>query len=381
MFSSPLTTADAINFGLLAVGVLTLAVGFYYSHKAQIQSIKTEQATAYLSLEMYSSEVFKYEAEHCALLLPYRSISRPASLPGGVAEANAAGVAVNLYFQTLNLFEVCTRFRKKGVIEAEIFASWVAWFYDTLDDWYFRAQWREGIRENYTPDLQAIFDAGVAIFDRLGDADEPAIDLQRKRAFYEAVGGQLACDEVRGWLGKTRDVPAPADPGRFAISWPSGSEDRAQVAAFLAQTLSEEPAYISHGEIQWGLSSDGRHWARDLAARLSEDLAELDESRSLLAACEEKRIVGAAVIAWSAGARISYGAIEDLAVAAAFRSQGLGAAMVAAIETEARRRGAAWLFLESGLDNHRAHAFFGRQDYKPLSKVFGKDLLAAPGGR
>jgi GNAT superfamily N-acetyltransferase len=302
-------------------------------------------------------------------------------LPREAVESIEAGVAVNLYFQTLNLFEVCTRFRKNGVIDEEVFASWISWFYDTLDDWYFREQWRGGMRGNYTPDLQTIFDAGVAIFDRFGESDEPGIDRQRKRAFYEALGDQLDCDEVRAWLGAAEKVPERAAPGRFSFSWPRGSDELAQAAAFLAQTLRAQPAYISHGEIQCGLSSDGRRWARDLAARLAEDLAGLDEGRSVFVAREGTGIVGVAVIKWSAGGRIRYAAIEDLAVADALRSHGLGAAMIDAIETEARRRGGAWLFLESGLDNHRAHAFFGRHGYRPLSKVFGKALVAPSGER
>jgi GNAT superfamily N-acetyltransferase len=119
---------------------------------------------------------------------------------------------------------------------------------------------------------------------------------------------------------------------------------------------------------------------RNLSALLAEDLAGPDDGRSLIAAREGKRMLGTAVVAWGAGARIEYATIEDLAVAPGLRSQGLGAAMIDAIEAEARRRGAAWLFLESGLDNHRAHAFFIRHDYRPLSKVFGKQLKVAPGG-
>lgn len=379
MFAGALTTADTINLGLLAIGVLTLAVGLYYSHQTKVQSVKTEQATAYLSLEMYSNDVFKYEAENFALLVPYRSLSRPADLPAEAAGSNAAGAAVNLYFQTLNLFEVCTRFRNDGVIEEEVFATWVAWFYDTLDDWYFRAQWREGVRENYTHDLQAIFDRGVAIFERFGESDAPAVDRQRRRAFYRAVGDQLDCDAVRTWLGAEGDAPAPAEPGRFALSWPMRQDERVQAAVFLAQALRETPAYISHGEIQCGRSPDGRRWAPDLAARLAGELAGLDEGRSLLVARERAAIVGAAIVKWSAGEGPRYAVIEDFAIAAPLRSLGLGAAIIAAIETEARRRGNAWIFLESGLDNHRAHAFFGRHDYRPLSKTFGKELRAAPG--
>jgi hypothetical protein len=38
----------------------------------------------------------------------------------------------------------------------------MAWFYDTLDDWYFREMWIE-TRGNYTDDVRDIFDLGVAM--------------------------------------------------------------------------------------------------------------------------------------------------------------------------------------------------------------------------
>jgi hypothetical protein len=34
-----------------------------------------------------------------------------------------ANIAHNLYFQTLNLFEVCARFRRQEIIEHQVFAS------------------------------------------------------------------------------------------------------------------------------------------------------------------------------------------------------------------------------------------------------------------
>jgi N-acetylglutamate synthase-like GNAT family acetyltransferase len=48
--------------------------------------------------------------------------------------------------------------------------------------------------------------------------------------------------------------------------------------------------------------------------------------------------------------------------------------MMAMIEAEARSRGVAWLFLESGVRNHRAHGFFETAGFATVSHVFGKPL-------
>jgi hypothetical protein len=41
---------------------------------------------------------------------------------------------------------------------------------------------------------------------------------------------------------------------------------------------------------------------------------------------------------------------------------------------EAQSRGAAWLFLESGRDNRRAHDFFTRRGFTEISRVFARRL-------
>jgi hypothetical protein len=41
---------------------------------------------------------------------------------------------------------------------------------------------------------------------------------------------------------------------------------------------------------------------------------------------------------------------------------------------KARSRGAAWLFLESGRDNRRAHDFFTRRGFTEISWVFARRL-------
>ena len=40
-------------------------------------------------------------------------------------------------------------------------SGWVAWFFDVLTEWGFRAAW-DDLRDNYTPDLRMVFDAFVA---------------------------------------------------------------------------------------------------------------------------------------------------------------------------------------------------------------------------
>lgn len=148
------------------------------------------------------------------------------------------------------------------------------------------------------------------------------------------------------------------------------------VAAFFSRTVALDDAYVSHGEIQTGLSHDGKTWVPDLDARMAEDLADLGENRSVAVGMDGDRIMCAAIAVWERTPRVSFGILEDLAVDPSARSLGTGAALVAFVEQAAIDRGMQWMFLESGLHNEGAHRFFERHGFQPMSKVFSKRLSA-----
>ena len=148
-----------------------------------------------------------------------------------------------------------------------------------------------------------------------------------------------------------------------------------EVAEFVSHAIVGDPKYISHGEIQCGLSRDGVTWADNLPALMQEDIHAPDgDQRVAVARDDAGTLVGAAIVVTVQNARASYIVIEDVVVSPNARSGGVGKALIAFIEDDARSRGAEWAFLESGLHNDRAHHFFERLSYKPLSKVFGKAL-------
>jgi GNAT superfamily N-acetyltransferase len=147
-----------------------------------------------------------------------------------------------------------------------------------------------------------------------------------------------------------------------------------ETARFFARVIARDASYVSHGEIQTGLSSDGVHWDADLEAKFVEDLAQLDDDRMVIVAYADGVLVGALIALWVETARVSYMVIEDLAVDPSARGSGVGAALVGFAEAEGRSRHMAWSFLESGLGNHGAHSFFETHGYAVVSKVFARRL-------
>lgn len=169
-------------------------------------------------------------------------------------------------------------------------------------------------------------------------------------------------------------APRPAD-AHADLLWDRSPATAEAVARFFARTIGGDARYISHGEIQGGLSDDGVAWRDDLEDRFVEDLRDPGADTGLLVArAADGALAGAAIVEWHVTRRTRFAILADLSIQPARRSAGLGARMVAEIECEARRRDMQWIFLESGKDNLRAHAFFERHAFHEISHVFGKAL-------
>ena len=104
------------------------------------------------------------------------------------------GVADNFFLQQLNLFEIAARFRREKAFAEAIFGSWVIWFHDVHNSWWFRARWNEDYRDNYTKDLREIFD------DPVKNYDPAAAPIQRKRAFFAHASKVFNCPVILKWL-------------------------------------------------------------------------------------------------------------------------------------------------------------------------------------
>jgi hypothetical protein len=119
----PLTTQDLISIFAAAIALAAFLAAFWFSRRARQDGLRVEKSNAYLNLEVASSEVFKYETEKDAQLAPYRTVYAPPAMRARLVAMQDANIAHNLYFQTLNLFEVCARFRRQEIIEHQVFAS------------------------------------------------------------------------------------------------------------------------------------------------------------------------------------------------------------------------------------------------------------------
>lgn len=148
--------------------------------------------------------------------------------------------------------------------------------------------------------------------------------------------------------------------------------DVTRLADLFWASLNAHPAYISHSEIQTGIALDsgipapnGRtKWERYI-------LGKITHSRSRVWIAEQgETLAGFVVQSFNTDYERTFGVIDDLLVAASLRGSGLGGDLLEAGIAWLREQGACDIYLESGVDNHAAHAFFERHQFRCISHMF-----------
>lgn len=155
--------------------------------------------------------------------------------------------------------------------------------------------------------------------------------------------------------------------------------DRLQ-AAFLSH-INAHPEYISHGEIQMGVgiaihTEDGK-----FAGRPSPNAAEMwhkyitehlasDDAAVFVAENTERQLLGFSVIDIEEDGADPFGMLCDLLVLPQSRTQGIGTALMQTDFAWFKEKGIKDIYLESGRENHSAHAFFEHHGFEHVSNIY-----------
>jgi GNAT superfamily N-acetyltransferase len=163
------------------------------------------------------------------------------------------------------------------------------------------------------------------------------------------------------------------------VAWCETSTRAAELAAFFAGNVG--PDYISHAELQGGRALSPTEWRPNLVEILR---AEIDarlaaapsatNDRPIAVAEKDSALVALALLTFADTAPVPFAIVEDLIVGPQARGRGVGKTMLDWIARQAQARGIRRLFLESGAHNDRAHAFFGREGFRPTSIVMMREL-------
>jgi len=168
----------------------------------------------------------------------------------------------------------------------------------------------------------------------------------------------------------------------LTISWCNDPRRARELADFFARHVG--PAYISHSELQGPRALSPVQWHDRLPDILREEMeprlaqsggvAPGRTSQPILVAESGGAVVGLSFVTFDGNAGVPFAIIEDLIVDPSRRSQGIGKAILDWIAAEARTREVRRLFLESGVQNERAHHFFEQEGFQTVSVVMMRSL-------
>ncbi|MCI1640637.1 MAG: GNAT family N-acetyltransferase [Bacteroidales bacterium] len=154
-------------------------------------------------------------------------------------------------------------------------------------------------------------------------------------------------------------------------------EDEEVLADIFMDHIRSDKEYISHGEIQMGVaimseggpepSSDARKmWMKYIDSHIKP----ADGNASVFKIADKKNIAGFCVVDIEEDGAEPFGMVCDVLVREDFRSLGLGSRLLEQALSWFSSKGIKDIYLESGKDNHAAHAFFRKRGFRHISEIF-----------
>lgn len=148
--------------------------------------------------------------------------------------------------------------------------------------------------------------------------------------------------------------------------------DIGRLSALFWEHINADSSYISHSEIQMGVAVDGgtpapegpQKWTQYLSAMIE------GESSSVFIYEQDGQARGFVVLDVNRGLGAPWGMVCDLLVDRDLRGCGIGVQLLEYGVEWLRSKGAADIYLESGIRNHSAHEFFERKGFAPVSMMF-----------
>ncbi|MGM9736059.1 MAG: GNAT family N-acetyltransferase [Candidatus Cryptobacteroides sp.] len=157
-------------------------------------------------------------------------------------------------------------------------------------------------------------------------------------------------------------------------------EDENVMCDIFMSHIEAHPEYISHGEIQMGVGegafSDGEFLtrpapdARDMWMKYIHGNITSPQRAAVYKAVSAEGIVGFCVVEIMEDGAEPFGMVCDVLVKESCRCSGVGTALLDTALSWLRSNGIKDIYLESGQNNHAAHAYFVRRGFRKISEIY-----------
>jgi len=217
------TLAQMINNAMQVIGVVIAAAMIIVTNLFNAREAdKNARHKIYQSLELQSIELFRFEADHPELVKAFWFSDDGDDAPATREKQLLAYQTRQYVCQMLNLFEMSFRFRKEGIVPADVFGSWAIWMWELCEEPRFAAMWRDGagLRLNYVADFRQAIDAGIEIADSargLPEYEAAAQASARRDIFAERLAALLGgCTVLGQWFDDALPPRIEAKPAAIA---------------------------------------------------------------------------------------------------------------------------------------------------------------------
>jgi ribosomal protein S18 acetylase RimI-like enzyme len=135
-------------------------------------------------------------------------------------------------------------------------------------------------------------------------------------------------------------------------------------------------SYISHSEIMYGRALDSHHWNPDLRTVFTEQLMNdydydgTSKLNILIVENDNEEIVGMLVFNVINSPFKKYAILEDMLLDSNVRGQSLGSKLLENVIQKSKDWNVSFIMLESGVNNHGAHHFFGKYGFQKVSETY-----------
>lgn len=148
--------------------------------------------------------------------------------------------------------------------------------------------------------------------------------------------------------------------------------DKPFLVEMFAHNLHTHSSYISHGELQMGISYDGTTLAPDFKEKWEHYLNRHHENEdSRIYVYEENTtIAGFIIFGTDDDHDKKFGVIYDMLLNDNYKGKGLGSLLLQAATDYFKTQHINDCYLESGVENHSAHGFFEHKGFKHVSNIY-----------
>jgi len=370
-----ISAADILQITSLLLATATFVIAQAIQKRRDREIANRE---IYQKLEFASIDLFRFEAANLNLIRPVweKNTNMP---PIGTAEHIAT---MNYVCQILNLFELAIKFRKEKVLPADIFGTWVAWFYNLITAPGFPIIWKE-VNMDYLKELTNIINGGLVIM------KEEKSEEKKSEKFYEFVSYVLKCKIIGNWMKespnnlyfdfkesrKLSSSPTSTETPstNVLVRWALPEDNIPELVSFFIQNAGN--TYISHGEIQSGRSLNETEWSTNIEEILLEEfnssiLDNTSRLNDLAVAFYNSTLVGVLLIDYVDSANGRYATLSDIVIHQNFRHEKIGETLARWVMLKLKEENIEHVFAESNINNASAHYFLNKLGFKTISKVF-----------